>query len=351
MLPRRFNTNSLTRPRANLHITVFILRQHIKQMFLLSLLCAFVPLWLNFSRAQPLELSGDTNQIHDPMLTEETGKYYVFSTGTGIPIHCSDDFTTWDLCSAVFFGLPTWVKEAVPGVGDLWAPDISFFNSKYYLYYAASTFGDNKSVIGLATNKTLDKTSPDYAWQDEGLVIASEHGDDWNAIDPNFVVDTAGQPWLVFGSFWSGIKLIKLDETGKPSQGDTTLYSLARRSSPGAVEAPFIVFREGYYYLFVSFDQCCKGVNSTYNMRVGRAKEIVGPYLDKEGVPMLEGGGSLVLEGSQRWKGPGHNAVFQHEGQDFLVYHAYDAEMVGIPFLRLEPLTWVTGWPTLEADR
>jgi arabinan endo-1,5-alpha-L-arabinosidase len=321
------------------------------QTILLSFLCGFMPLWFKTSSAQPLELSGDTNQIHDPVMIEEDGNYYVFSTGSGIPVHCSSDFTTWDLCSAVFFGLPSWIKEAVPAVRELWAPDISFFNGKYYLYYAASTFGDNQSAIGLATNKTLDRTSPDYAWQDEGLVIASKHSDDWNTIDPNFVVDTSGQPWLAFGSYWSGVKLIKLDDTGKPSKEDTTLYNLASRSTgPRAVEAPFVIFREGYYYLFVSFDQCCQGENSTYNMRVGRAETITGPYLDKENVPMLEGGGTLLLAGSERWKGPGHNAIVNKDGQDFLVYHAYDAEKVGIPFLRLEPITWLDGWPTLEAE-
>jgi arabinan endo-1,5-alpha-L-arabinosidase len=338
----------LTQPRAKLHITSFA---SVKHILLLVFLCVVVPLWFNFSRAQPRELSGDTNQIHDPVLIEENGKYYVFSTGTGIPIHCSDDLTTWDLCSAVFFGLPKWVKETVPLVGDLWAPDISFFNGKYYLYYAASSFGDNQSAIGLATNKTLDKTSSDYAWQDKGLVIASAPSDNWNAIDPNFVLDASGQPWLAFGSFWSGIKLIKLDETGKPSKEDRMLYSLARRPAPDAIEASFIIYREPYYYLFVSFDQCCQGVKSTYNIRVGRAEEIIGLYLDKDGVAMLEGGGSLVLAGSERWKGPGHNAIFNKDGQDFLVYHSYDAEKVGIPFLRLEPITWVDGWPVLEATK
>jgi len=302
----------------------------------------------SLSLAQPLELSGDTDAVHDPVMIEEDGTFYLFSTGRGLPIRCSDDFVTWELCRALFFGLPDWVQEEVPAVGDLWAPDVSFFNGRYQVYYSASSFGDNQSAIGLATNATLDPESPDYAWQDEGLVVKSEHSDDWNAIDPNFVLDADGSPWLTFGSFWSGIKLLKLDpETRKPSQEDSTLYALATRARPGAVEAPFIVYRDGYYYLFVSFDQCCSGVDSTYNIRVGRSEAVTGPYVDRDGVAMLDGGGTLVKEGGERYKGTGHNAVVRRDDTDYLVYHAYDAEDVGRPYLRTEPIVWTDGWPTV----
>ena len=126
--------------------------------------------------AQPLELSGSINGVHDPVLIEENGRYYLFSTGPGVPIRCSDDMLTWKLCRAVFFGLPDWIKKEVPAVGDLWAPDISYYNGKYQVFYSASTFGQNTSAIGLATNITLDFESPDYAWKDEGLVIKSKPG-------------------------------------------------------------------------------------------------------------------------------------------------------------------------------
>jgi arabinan endo-1,5-alpha-L-arabinosidase len=305
-----------------------------------------------FSLAQPLEFQGDYYGVHDPTMIEAEGKYYIFSTYQGLQIRCSDDLITWDLCKAVFFRFPKWIKEEVPAVGDLWAPDISFYNGKYQVYYSASSFGDNESAIGLATNTTLDIDSPDYEWQDEGMVIKSERGFNWNAIDPNFVLDKNGEPWLVFGSFWSGIKLIKLDTaTGLRSDEDAALYSLAGRTAPGAVEAPFIIYREPYYYLFVSFDQCCKGVDSTYNIRVGRSETITGPYLDKEGMSMEYGGGTLLRESSERWKGPGHSAIFTKDGQDYLVYHAYDAENVGRPTLRLEPITYQDGWPTLPEQR
>jgi arabinan endo-1,5-alpha-L-arabinosidase len=298
--------------------------------------------------AQPLEFQGDFHAVHDPTIIQSEGKYYIFSTGPGLPIRCSDDLITWDLCKAVYFRLPKWIKEEVPGVGDLWAPDISFYNGKYQVYFSASSFGENQSAIGLATNTTLDIDSPDYKWQDQGIVIKSQHENNWNAIDPNFVLDKEGQPWLTFGSFWSGIKLVKLDpETGKRSEGDVGLHSIASRTSPGAVEAPFIIYREPYYYLFVSFDQCCKGVDSTYNIRVGRAESITGPYLDKSDISMQYGGGTQLRKSTERWKGPGHSAIFTKDAQDYLVYHSYDAENVGIPKLRMEPITWQDGWPTL----
>jgi arabinan endo-1,5-alpha-L-arabinosidase len=296
-----------------------------------------------------LEPTGSIQGVHDPVIMEHDGRFYLFGTGSGIPIRCSDDLITWRGCSAVFFGLPAWIREAVPAVTGLWAPDISYYNGRYQVYYSASSFGDNQSAIGLATNVTLNPDSPDYAWQDEGLVIQSQRSDDWNAIDPAFVLDHEGQPWLTFGSFWSGIKLVRLDpETRKLSEADTTLYAIAnRRPASTAVEAPFIIYREPYYYLFVSFDQCCEGVNSTYNIRVGRSSDIVGPYVDAADVPMLEGGGTLVVGDSERWRGPGHNAVITHEGQDILVYHAYDAQAGGASKLRLAPIIWEDGWPTV----
>lgn len=301
--------------------------------------------------AQTDEALDSSRNIHDPAVIRQGETYYLFATGNGVPIHCSDDLKIWNLCSAVFFKEPDWLAEAVPGVTNLWAPDISYRDSLYYLYYAASTFGSNNSVIALATNKTLDPKSPDYAWEDRGLVIASHPDDDYNAIDPNAMTDAQGRVWLTFGSYWTGIKLTELDpETGKPVKG-APLTSLATRpDAPYAVEAPFIVYHAPSYYLFVSYDRCCAGVDSTYNVRVGRSKEITGPYLDREGVPMLEGGGVRLIEGAGQWHGPGHNAVLQEDSGDKILYHAYDAGFGGVPTLRVKALRWFAdGWPTVMA--
>jgi arabinan endo-1,5-alpha-L-arabinosidase len=294
-----------------------------------------------------LEPSGFV-KVHDPVMAKDGDRYYVFSTGSRIPILCSQDMTSWEFCGRVFQDNPKWIGEAIDGVTDLWAPDISFMNGKWHLYYSASTFGKNRSAIGLATNVTLNPDSPDYKWMDEGMVIESKPSDAWNAIDPNLALDESGQPWLVFGSFWSGIKLRKLDPaTGKPATDDATLYAIAGgRPSPNAIEAPFIIRRGDYFYLFFSVDFCCRGADSTYNIRVGRAQKIAGPYVDRDGKALLEGGGTPVVSGSKRWRGTGHNGMFSENGRDWLVYHAYDAEEVGISKLRIEALGWdEAGWP------
>ena len=303
--------------------------------------------------ARATELQGDIRNVHDPTVIEAAGTFYLFSTRAGLSVRCSEDLIHWRLCGDVFAHLPQWAVEEVPGLRGLWAPDISYFNGSYHLYYSVSTFGSNRSAIGLVTNQTLDPSSKDFLWKDQGKVIGSLRSDDWNAIDPNIVIDEAGQPWLSFGSFWGGIKLRKIDPaTGKLSTQDETLYALASRPRskelPGAIEAPAIVRRAGYYYLFVSFDLCCRGAKSTYHVRVGRSRQVTGPYSDRSGRLMTEGGGTLVIEGGGRWAGPGHCAVLQTKGGDKLVYHAYDTEWRGTPTLRISDLYWdKEGWPTL----
>lgn len=300
-----------------------------------------------------LEPTGFIQRIHDPVMAKAGDTYYVFSTGARIIVICSKDMVEWEWCGRVFDRPPAWIEAAVPGAIDLWAPDIAYFNGRWHLYYSGSTFGSPRSVIGLATNATLDPNDPDYAWVDEGLVIESTGAEDWNAIDPNFVIDDQGEPWLAFGSFWSGLKLRKLDATtGKPSTADTSLYAIAQRPGDNpAIEAAFIIHRNGYYYLFASFDQCCQGVNSTYNVRVGRAESITGPYVDREGAPLLQGGGTQLLAAYDRWRGPGHNGIYRAGDTDWFVYHAYDAQQAGISKLRIESLGWdEAGWPYLPSQ-
>src|ERR1041385_6858515 len=215
----------------------------------------------------PQELEGDIRQVHDPSIIKEGDTYYIFSTRAGIAVRCSKDLVHWRLCGDVFAHLPEWAVKDVPGLRGLWAPDVSYFNGEFHLYYSVSTFGSNRSSIGLATNQTLDPASDKYRWVDHGKVIGSNTSDDWNAIDPNVVFDEHDQPWLAFGSFWSGIKLRKLERTtGQRSANDQTLYSLATRprtaTLPGAIEAPGIIRKNNYYYLFVSFDLCCRGKKS-----------------------------------------------------------------------------------------
>ncbi|MBN1126870.1 MAG: arabinan endo-1,5-alpha-L-arabinosidase [Sedimentisphaerales bacterium] len=308
-----------------------------------------------FSAVEPevlmLPLEGDLS-VHDPAIIREGDTYYVFCTGGRwrgglLPIRTSKDLCHWERGGSVFDEVPSWVSTEIPGVRGIWAPDISYFNNQYHLYYSVSRFGRNDSAIGLAVNKTLNPADPNYKWIDKGLVVRSTQGqDNWNAIDGNIVIENMDKVWLNWGSFWSGIKMKRIDpKTGKLSTKDTTLYSLARRPSPGAVEAPFIIRHEELWYLFVSFDFCCRGVNSTYRIMVGRSEQVTGPYVDKEGTPMMEGGGTLVIEATtENWKGPGHCAILQDRTDDYLVFHAYHGR-TGRAELKISTLVWKDGWP------
>jgi arabinan endo-1,5-alpha-L-arabinosidase len=314
------------------------------------------PLWITLqpNPAQSLALQGEIRHIHDPAIIKTDHGYTLFSTGPGIRIRTSSDLLQWEKPSPskVFSQTPAWVREAIPNQNDMWAPDISFFNDRYHLYYAVSTFGSNRSIIGLATNVTLDSDDPAYGWVDQGLVLESTGASLYNCIDANVILDADGLPWLAFGSFWTGIKLRRLDmATGKPSGDDTTLYALAQRTeNSGAIEAPFIIRRGDFYYLFVSFDSCCQGRESTYHVRVGRSSDLTGPYVDRDGVPMLQGGGTQITFPSQRWRGPGHNAIIQDGETDYIAYHAYDAQNNGIPTLQIDPLVWDTeAWPSIAS--
>jgi len=295
---------------------------------------------------------GDYN-VHDPSLIHVGSTLYVFSTGDpnrdqgSIQIRTSQDGKSWRYLGPVFTDLPDWIIREVGFVPNLWAPDISYWNGKYHLYYAASTFGSQDSVIGLATNLTLDPSSPQYKWIDQGMVLRSNPTDSFNAIDPSFVRDAQGNPWLVWGSFWDGIRLHRLDpKTGKLLMDGIGLYRLASRGG-GAIEAPGIVYRDGYYYLFVSFDSCCRGLESTYNIRVGRSKHITGPYLDQKGIPMTKGGGTLLLASQGRYIGPGGQSIYNDGGIFHLVFHYYDREDSGLPKLALRNLEWIRGWPKI----
>lgn len=304
----------------------------------------------------PAELFGNYS-VHDPTMIKAGDSYYVFSTGDerygqgNIQIRRSADMETWSLVGVVFARKPDWIAaELGAAPPNLWAPDIVLLNGRYHLYYAGSTFGSNSSVIGLATNATLDPESPDYAWVDEGMVTRSRAAFSWNAIDPSVAFDAEGAPWLALGSFWSGIKLLRLDPaTGKPPAADTTLHAIASRGG-GAIEAPAIVRRGGYYYLFVSFDSCCRGLDSTYKIMVGRSEAIAGPYLDREGRALAEGGGTLLLDSAGRYHGPGGQHVYLDDGVYRLVHHFYDREERGAPKLRIIDLTWTAdGWPEAVA--
>ena len=364
-----------------------------------SALSLSILLWLAAGSAEPaqqqaspvapqaLTLTGDIAGTHDPSIAEDHGTYYVFATGAAypprpegspmpapgtprpapigqFPIRCSKDLLAWKRCGEVFPVIPAWIREMSPKTPELWAPDISYYDGLYHLYYAFSVFGKNTSGIALATNTTLDSSNPAYKWQDRGLVLRSYVTDDFNAIDPNLVLDARGEAWLSFGSFWSGIKMRHLDRnTGLLSPTDTKTYPLASRlSAPSAaprspdlppdseaIEAPFILRHDGYYYLFVSWDLCCRGLKSTYRTMVGRATAVTGPYIDRSGRPMETGGGTPLLTANSVWLGPGGESLLhltsgKLSGHDLIVFHAY-AATDGRPAMHLSTIAWINGWP------
>ena len=287
---------------------------------------------------QPLTLSGSLG-AHDPAAYVLGSTIYL--AATGLIGKTSTNLTTWNN-AATPLALPSWAATAT-GATNLWAPDISFFGGVYHLYYAASTFGSNKSCIGQATRAALDSGS----WADQGQVLCSNMGetDNWNAIDPNVVVDDAGTPWLEFGSFWSGLKMVKLDaSTGL--RADTMLYSVANgANSKGSLEGGWVFKRCGYYYLFSSWGSCCSGAYD-YNIRVGRSTTVTGPYVDQAGTDLMKGGGTLLVTGNTSWVAPGHNAVITYNNKTYNIYHALKGSSSGAATLRISEIAWDTnGWP------
>lgn len=313
---------------------------------------------------------GQTSPIHDPaLIDDDDGTWYVYSTGLlnrenggAIQIWSSrDDGTTWEFTGTVWEQIPAWIDQhfsdgALPD--NLWAPEIYENDGTYYLYYSASRFGGNNSLTALATNTTLDATDPDYEWVDQSLVVSSpvtgldpnNPDKTFNAIDAGIVEDADGTPYMAIGSFWYGIFLVPIEwPSGKPVENwQSQTVNIADRFMWGnPIEAPYITQHGGYYYLFVSFDSCCRGAGSTYKVAVGRSESVTGPYLDKDGRDMFGGGGSIVLDAHGAITGPGGQSVFG----DYLAFHYYDASNEAIPYfptLGIQKIKWVDGWPTFN---
>ena len=306
----------------------------------------------------------DTPMVHDPVMAYEDSTYYLFATGMGIQKMTSKDRRNWTVHSEpVMSVIPKWTHDSVPGFRNhVWAPDIIQWHGRWWLAYSCSTFGKNGSAIGLLSCRSLSQG----LWNDEGCIVSSkDKRDNWNAIDPNFVIDDQDQPWLVWGSFWDGIQLVRLDTAMHMAKGEKP-RTIARRYAPGfkpsepnptskfagpnAIEAPFVFKHGEYYYLFVSWDYCCRGSKSNYRVAVGRSQHVAGPYLDKEGKDMTQGGGTLFLEGDKtEFEAAGHCAVYHFGDEDLFICHGYSVTQNGTSVLIQRPVSWTAdGWPTIE---
>jgi arabinan endo-1,5-alpha-L-arabinosidase len=307
-------------------------------------------------------LAGDTQPVLDPSIIRQGSTYYAFSTDDPVPttshflpIRCSQDKVTWTLCGSIFpAAMPDWVTAIVPGVNGLWAPDISYFNGEYHVYYAGSTFGSGLSVIGLATNTTLDSTDPKYQWVDRGPVLVSYPGDGFNAIDPTILVDTDGSVWMTYGSAETGIKQRQVDSrTGMLITANCTCYSLATRPAVqgNPVEGPSMVRHGSYYYLFVSMDYCCDNFNSVaaYKEAVGRSTSPHGPFVDESGTSMMNGGGTVLLKSDGAWVAPGGGSAYidSSTGESLIIFHAHNVGQNDTPYQWVKSLEWVNDWPVI----
>jgi hypothetical protein len=254
---------------------------------------------------------------------------------------------------------PPWTTNAVIGFGGyFWAPDVAYFNGRYNLYYACSSWGTINSAIGLVTSPSL--VSP--VWTDQGKVIESNYPSTpntdltaYNCIDPSILVDTNGTVWMSFGSYSDGILIMQLNPvTGKRFSASSPIY---RVSNNGPVffsnteEGSCLYQHGGYYYLFVNFGGCCAGADSTYNIRVGRSPSVTGPYYDRNGINLTNGGGTMVLESTARYIGPGHAAIMNDNGTNWFTFHYYDGNNGGAATVGLMQMNWTAdGWPALTND-
>lgn len=305
---------------------------------------------LVFSDRAAAQLTGSLG-VHDPSrIMKVDNRYYLFATGNNISTKWSTNLTQWNNGSSVFSAPPAWTQAAVPGFNrNFWAPDVVFVNGKYHLYYSVSTFGSQVSAIGLATNPTLNPAAPDFQWTDQGVVLQSQNGSPFNAIDPGIFHNDDGRMWMTFGSFWTGIYTLELNPlTGKRIAPQSTITRLAHNVPSTQIEAPFLYKHDGSYYLFVNWGTCCQGTNSTYNVRVGRSSSPTGPFVDKNGVNMVSGGGSLFLAAEDKFLGPGHMGIFAENGAEYFTYHYYDRDDSGRSKLNMRRLGWaIDGWPII----
>jgi len=281
---------------------------------------------------------------HDPTIIRESGStWWSASTGQGIGMkYSTNNGRTWTDGLPIFAQPLSWWRQYAPRMtnNDVWAPDLEYYRGRYYCFYSVSEFGKNNSAIGLVSCSSISRGD----WRDDGVVVSSKAGrDTFNAIDPNLVVDAAGKPWLVYGSWFDGIYVVRLNQsTMKPAAAPVRI---AYRS--GGIEGPCIMYNNGYYYLFTSIGKCCNGVNSTYKIMYGRSRSITGPYLDKNGRNLLNGGGTIMDSGNDRWRGPGGQDVFRNSSMGYVMArHAYDAYNNGTPTLLISDLYFRNGWPT-----
>lgn len=292
----------------------------------------------SYAQQEKLNLKGDL-RVHDPVMIKQGDTYYIFSTGKGVNIKSSPDMINWKNIGRVFAedDLPAWHRDDIPDQdGHLWAPDIHYADGMYHLYYSVSAWMNFNSSIGYATNTTLDSSDPEYQWVDQGKVISyKDGGEGVNVIDPNIYIEEDGSKWMLYGSYTAGLRMVELDiETGMLKEENPDLVTLTTSLGEGV----YLIKGPNYYYILASRGICCKGKESTYQIVMGRSKNLEGPYLNREGKSWVENNYTLLLAGDEDEPGRGHNGIFAEEDTTYLVYHAYTMSEDGASMLNIAPL-------------
>lgn len=297
------------------------------------------------------------NPVFEPVLADPSiikagdGNYYAYGTEDAwgddtetklVPIIRSTNLIDWEYIGEAFQTKPEW-----NAAGDIWAPDIQFYNGQYLLFYSLSMWGDPNPGIGLAVSD-----NPEGPFQDKGKLFTSEEIGVDNSIDPFFYVDEE-TPYLIWGSF-HGIYGVELSQDGMKPTGEK--FQLAGED----YEAPYIIEKNGFYYFFGSTGSCCDGENSTYQVAVGRSENFKGPYVDRDGKELLDNGGTVIVSSDEKSKyaGPGHNSIItDDEGTEWMVYHAIEKNdpllWTGASRrpLMLDPIVWEDGWPVIKGHQ
>ncbi len=282
---------------------------------------------------------------HDPTVLRHEDGYVLQTTNNMLLTSTSEDALYWKTHGRALSAIPSWLKTVTNnGVEDIWAPDLFFFGGEYRSYYTGSAFGKNTSGIGFVSTKSIVPGSSEYNWVDEGEVVRSVSSNNYNAIDADVVEDADGNYWMAFGSWWTGIKLVRLDEsTGKQSSSDKTVYSIANRGGSG-IEGPSIIEHKGKYFLFTAWDVCCKmGADledNTYKTVMGRADNITGPYVDRSGKSLANGGGTILMQRYGRYYGPGGGEAFKDLNRIRFAHHYYNANSNGSPTLHIRDVVF-----------
>jgi arabinan endo-1,5-alpha-L-arabinosidase len=285
-------------------------------------------LLLALSHPANAQLAGEPF-IHDPStIAYSDGKYYTFGTGGGGLV--SEDGWTWNR------------GGERPGGGV--APDIIHIGDRYYVTYAVGGGGMNgghASNVKVMWTKSLDPKSPDFGYHDVGIVASSDGKEDQDAIDPAFLL-ADGHLWLSYGTYFGYIRMVELDPTTGQRLAGNEPVDVAID-----MEATALLYRDGWYYLLGTHGTCCDGPNSSYNIRVGRSRSPLGPYVDHMGIPLLKGGGKLVIAGRGRTYGPGHFGLLDlGDGvEKFSMHYESDMDRGGRSVLAIAPLLWQRGWP------